>query len=75
LAKISPTRQENLTASASRRFELQEIRQLFIRMHNETLAVVAIRVCDPDCSPVGIHSGFTAERRPHRQRKPQLNQH
>jgi len=29
--------------------------QLFIRTHNETLSVVAMRVSNPDCSPVGIH--------------------
>jgi hypothetical protein len=28
--------------------------QLFIRTHNETLTVAAMRVYDPDCSPVGI---------------------
>jgi hypothetical protein len=27
----------------------------FIRVHNETLAVVAMRVSNPDCSPVGIY--------------------
>jgi hypothetical protein len=29
--------------------------QLFIRSHNETLSVVAVRVCNPDRSPVGIN--------------------
>jgi hypothetical protein len=29
--------------------------QLFIRTHNETLSVVAMRVSDPDRSPVGIN--------------------
>jgi len=31
-----------------------ERRQLFIRLHNETLSVVAVRICDPDCLPLGI---------------------
>jgi hypothetical protein len=30
--------------------------QLFIRTHNETRSVGAIRVCNPDGSPVGIKS-------------------
>jgi len=30
--------------------------QLFIRVHNETLSVVAMRVCNPDRSPFGIDS-------------------
>jgi|Kansoi300Nextera_1026150.scaffolds.fasta_scaffold37366_2 hypothetical protein len=30
--------------------------QLFIRSHNETLSVVAMRVCNPGRSPVGINS-------------------
>jgi hypothetical protein len=30
--------------------------QLFIRPHNETLSVVAVCVCNPDSSPVAIHS-------------------
>jgi hypothetical protein len=27
----------------------------FIRAHNETLSVAAMRVNNPDCSPAGIH--------------------
>ena len=42
-------------ASANRRFEFQKRRQLFIRTHNETLSVVAMRVSNPDRSPVGIN--------------------
>ena len=30
--------------------------QLFIRTHNETLSVAAMRVSDKDCSPFAIHS-------------------
>jgi hypothetical protein len=29
--------------------------QLFIRTHNETLSVIAMRVCNPDRSPIGIN--------------------
>ena len=29
--------------------------QLFIRVHNETLSVVAMRVNNPDCSPIRIN--------------------
>jgi hypothetical protein len=34
--------------SPDRRFKLDKRRLLFIRMHNETLSVVAVRVSDPD---------------------------
>jgi hypothetical protein len=43
-----------LAASADRRLEFQKRSQLFIRSHNETLSVAAMRVNNPDCSPVGI---------------------
>jgi hypothetical protein len=33
------------------RFEFQKRRQHFVGVHNETLPVVAMRVCDPDRSP------------------------
>ena len=42
-------------ASANRRFKFHKRSQLFIRTHNETLSVVAMRVCNPDRSPVGIN--------------------
>jgi hypothetical protein len=35
-------------------FEFKKRRQLFLRTHNETLSVVAMRVHNPDRSPVGI---------------------
>jgi hypothetical protein len=38
-----------------RRFEFQKSRQLLIRVHNETLSVVAMCVGNPDRSPVGIN--------------------
>jgi hypothetical protein len=46
---------KQFAASADRRFEFEKCRQQFIRPRNETLSVVAVRVCNPDCSPVGIH--------------------
>jgi hypothetical protein len=42
-------------ASANRRFKFNKRRQLFLRTHNETLTVVAMCVCNPDRSPVGIN--------------------
>jgi hypothetical protein len=35
--------------------EFQKRRQPFIRSHNQTLSVIAMRVCNPDCSPARIH--------------------
>jgi len=35
-------------------FELEKRRQLFIRVHNETLSIVAMCVCNEDRSPVAI---------------------
>ena len=40
--------------------QLEECSQLFIRARNETLSVVAMCVCNPDRSPVGIRCGNTA---------------
>jgi hypothetical protein len=37
------------------RFEFQKRRQDFICTHNETLSVVAMRICNPDRSTVGIN--------------------
>jgi hypothetical protein len=39
----------------NRRFEFHKRRQVFIGTHNETLSVVAMRVSNPDRSPVGIN--------------------
>ena len=55
LAKISPTCQDNSTASADYRFEFQKRRQLLICANDETFSVAAMRVCNPDRPPVGIH--------------------
>jgi hypothetical protein len=43
-------------AGANRRFKFQKRRQLFIRMNNETLSVVAMCISNPDRSPARIHS-------------------
>jgi hypothetical protein len=40
---------------ASRHFKFQKRSQLFICVHNETLSVAAVRVSNPDRSPVGIN--------------------
>jgi hypothetical protein len=38
-------------ARANDRFEFQKCSQLFIRPHNETLSVAAMRINNPDRSP------------------------
>jgi hypothetical protein len=38
-----------------RRFQFEKRSQLFIRVRNETLSVVAMRVGNEDCSPIGIN--------------------
>ena len=40
---------------SNRRFDFQKRGQLFIRVHNETLSVAAMRVSNPDCWPLGIN--------------------
>jgi hypothetical protein len=44
-----------VTSYATRRFKFKKRRQLFIRSHNKTLSVAAVRVSNPDCSPAGIY--------------------
>ncbi|MGC1323153.1 MAG: hypothetical protein WA849_13295 [Candidatus Udaeobacter sp.] len=39
----------------NRRFEFQERRQFVIGTHNVTFAITAMRVSNPDHSPVGIN--------------------
>jgi hypothetical protein len=43
------------TATPNRCFKFHKRRQLFIRAPNETLSVVAVCVCNPDCSSAGIN--------------------
>jgi hypothetical protein len=40
---------------ANHRFEFYKRRHFFIRVHNKTLAVVAVRVSNPDCSSLRIN--------------------
>ena len=49
-----------LSDGSNRRFQFHESAQLFIRSHHETLSVVAVRICNKDCSPVGIRCCNTA---------------
>jgi len=44
-----------LTNWANPRFEFKKLSQLFIRVHNEPLPIAAMRVSNPDCSPLTIH--------------------
>jgi hypothetical protein len=41
--------------SANRRFKFDERSQLLTRVHDEVLTVVAVRISNPDRSPVGIN--------------------
>jgi hypothetical protein len=47
-------------SGSNRRFNFDESRQPFIRTHNETLSVVAMRISNEDCSPITIHGCHTA---------------
>ena len=53
--KITPPCQANSPQGRTRRFQFQKRRHLFIRVHNETLSVVAVRVSNEERWPVGIH--------------------
>jgi hypothetical protein len=59
-AKNPASLSSRFTATPSRRFKFHNRHQLLIRMHNETLSVVAIRVSNEDRSPVRIHGGDAA---------------
>jgi hypothetical protein len=50
---LDPSRQ--IAASANRRFQFHKRSQLFIRADNKTFSVAAMRISNPDCSPVGIN--------------------
>ena len=41
--------------STNRRLQFQKRSQYLIRTHNETLSVIAMRVHNPDRSPVGVN--------------------
>jgi hypothetical protein len=55
LAKITRCCQAQSLQSAKRRSESQKRSQLFIGVHNETLSVAAVCVCNKDCFRVGIN--------------------
>jgi hypothetical protein len=54
-AKKLATLSRQFAVSVNRRFRLQKRNQLFVRSHNETLSVIAVRVSNPDRSPFGIN--------------------
>jgi hypothetical protein len=54
LSKITPACQAN-SPNPNRRFKFHKRYQLFIRVHNKTLSVIAVCVSNPDRSPVGIN--------------------
>jgi len=43
-----------ISDSSNCRFQFQKIGQFLIREYNETFSVVAMRVSNPDCSPVEL---------------------
>jgi hypothetical protein len=54
LKKISPACQANLPQARIADSKFQKRSQLFIRAHNEPLIVAAMRVNNPDRSPIGV---------------------
>jgi len=55
LAVLFRRQRESSANGANRRFKFHKRRQQFIRTHNERLSVVAMRVHNPDPSPVGMN--------------------
>jgi hypothetical protein len=51
----SPSARQSDLPQARCCFEFEKRREYFIRVHNETLSVVAVRVRNPDRSPIGIN--------------------
>ena len=62
------------TDGANRRFEFHKRSQPFLRVHNETLSVAAIRVCNPDRYPPGKYD-FRSKTKSQRQLKSQGFRH
>ena len=50
----------SLLSLANCRFQFHKRSQLFIRVNNEMLSVVAMRIGNPERSPAGINRGDTA---------------
>jgi hypothetical protein len=55
LKQKAATQDKGSHSAPNCRFKFQKRRQFFIGTHNETLSVAAMRVNNPDCSPVGIN--------------------
>jgi hypothetical protein len=53
-----------IRSGSNRRFQLNKCSQLFIRVHNETLSIVAMRVCTKDRSLARVHSCDAAQLQP-----------
>jgi hypothetical protein len=47
---------KQFAAGANRRFQFHKRGQFFVRMHNELLSVVPMRISYPERSPVGINT-------------------
>jgi hypothetical protein len=54
LRELRKAVKHNRAATANRRFEFDKRRQLFIRTHNKTLSIAAVRIGNPD--PVSFQS-------------------
>jgi hypothetical protein len=54
-ANISAIKRQAACGGPNRRFQFHERGQLFFGSRNETLSVVAMRVNNPDCSPLRIN--------------------
>jgi len=54
-ANIFAIKRQAACGGANRRFQFHKRSQLFFGSRNETLSVVAMRVNNPDCSPLGIN--------------------
>ena len=50
--RLAPERARQFAATWDCHFQFKKRRQLFIRMHDETLSVAAMCVSNPDRSPV-----------------------
>jgi len=54
-ANIWTIKRQAACGGTNRRFQFHKRGQLFFGSRNETLPVVAMRVNNPDCSPIGIY--------------------
>ena len=52
---VEPLHLFNQNVETNRPFQFQKRRPLFVGVHNKALSVAAVRVSNPDCSPVGIN--------------------